>query len=290
MPKADVVIGLASLSLATGRGANRRQAKFVLDRACPHVDFQQKLVCDESQKVGIKFKKQPRWFRERQLEEYEIADLILTPSRYTAQTFPEHLRHKVHIAPLMGRTRTPGSVAVARHQTFTVGMVGLEPLRKGYLYLLEAWKQLALPNAKLLIRSSADFSRYGRLQELLKELPNVEVVPYVPDMANFYALCDVFVLPSMDDGFGMALFEAMANGRPCITTRNCGASELLTNGVDGIVIDAGDSRQIAEAVPQLYREDELRQSIALAGKATAERVKDTALYEQALVGGLQLSR
>jgi len=44
------------------------------------------------------------------------------------------------------------------------------------------------------------------------ESKNVELVKFVPNMADFYGRCDVFVLPSVDDGFGMALVEAMAHG------------------------------------------------------------------------------
>jgi len=112
--------------------------------------------------------------------------------------------------------RFPRETHPQRHPEFTVGVVGGEPVRKGYLYLLDAWERLALANARLLIRSDANFVRYPALQQRLARLSNVEIVRYVPDINNFYQRCDVFVLPSVDDGFGMALFEAMANEVPCI--------------------------------------------------------------------------
>ncbi len=155
-------------------------------------------------------------------------------------------------------------------------------MRKGYLYLLEAWRRLRLPNARLLIRSSSDFSAYPRLAELLQQTPNVEIIEYVPNIAEFYQRCDLFVLPSMDDGFGMALFEAMANGVPAIATRNCGASELLTDGVDGLVIDAGSVDQLVAAISSLYEDEEQRQAIAVAGQQTVARISATTLYEDAL--------
>lgn len=286
MGKSDVVIGFASQSLETGRSTKRRGSRFVLDRACPHVDFQQGLMREETARVGAKFSEAPDWFNERQLEEYELADLIVTPSRYTAETFPAHLRSKIVRAPLLGRTRSAPEVNLKRNEVFTVGVVGGMPLRKGYLYLFEAWKKLALPNAKLRIRSAGDFSMYPALTKLLKELPNVEIVGYVPDMADFYRSCDLFVLPSVDDGFGMALLEAMANGIPTISTRNCGASEMVRNGEEGLVIDARSVDQLVDAIQRLYDDELLRQALAVGGKARAESATRHALYEDALWGSL----
>lgn len=282
MPKADVVVGFATQTLHTGEAAVRRGGRFVLDRACPHVDFQRNLVREESEKTGAQFHPEPAWFRDRQLAEYELAERILVPSRYTAATFPAHLQPKLLLAPLLGRANAKGEIKLARNTPFTVGVLGGQPLRKGYLYLLAAWKQLNLPNARLLIRSSSDFTEFPRLAEMLRETPNVELLDYIPNIAEFYQKCDLFVLPSMDDGFGMALFEAMANGVPSIATRNCGASELLTDGVDGLVIDAGSAEQLAGAILSLYQDEERRQAIAIAGQATVERISATSIYEDAL--------
>jgi glycosyltransferase involved in cell wall biosynthesis len=289
LPRADLVIGLATQALATARTARRRGMRFALDRACPHVDFQQQLVMEESERVGARFEPEPAWFRERQLAEYEAADLILTPSRYTAQSFAPELQSKIVIAPLLGRATAKGEIRLKRNTPFTVGVLGGNPLRKGYLYLLEAWKRLALPDARLRIRSGGDFSQYPRLAELLRELPSVEIVEYIPDIAEFYQGCDLFVLPSVDDGFGMALFEALANGVPSIATTQCGASELLTDGVDGLIIEPRNVDQLAEAILRVYRDEDLRQSLAHAGQQTVERVSAEGIYGRALAGVLRPS-
>lgn len=265
----DLFIGWATASLTTARSSMRRGARFVLDRACPHVDFQQQIVEQESAALGIPWRPQPAWFRDRQLAEYAEAERILAPSEYTRATFPETMRGKIIKAPLFGRCAFPAQTHPERHAEFTVGAVGGEPMRKGYLYLLQAWEKLALPNARLLIRTDADFTQYPALRERLARLSNVEFVRYVPDLNDFYQRCDVFVLPSVDDGFGMALFEAMANEVACIATTHCGSSELLMPGRDGIVIPPRDSELLAEALLSLYRQEELRRTIASAGRATA---------------------
>lgn len=281
----DLFVGWATASLATGRTARRRGAHFVLDRACPHVDFQQQIVAEESAKLGIPYRPQPAWFRDRQLAEYAEAERILTPSDYTRATFPEALRGKIIKAPLFGRCTFPSTTHPGRHAEFTVGVVGGEPVRKGYLYLLEAWERLALPNARLLIRSDAELTQYPALAQRLAHISNIEIVRYVPDMNDFYQRCDVFVLPSVDDGFGMALFEAMANQVACIATTHCGSSELLTPGRDGIVVPPRNADLLAEALLSLYQQEELRQSLAAAGRATAGalgRIDSSPLYDAAI--------
>ncbi|HEY3990245.1 MAG TPA: glycosyltransferase [Acidobacteriaceae bacterium] len=281
----DLFIGWASASLATARAAKRRGARFVLDRACPHVDFQQQIVEQESAALGIRYQPQPAWFRDRQLAEYAEAERILAPSEYTRVTFPEAMRSKIITAPLFGRCAFPAQTHPQRHPEFTVGVVGGDPVRKGYLYLLEAWERLALANARLLIRSDADFAHYPALQQRLARLSNVEIVRYVPDINDFYQRCDVFVLPSVDDGFGMALFEAMANEVPCIATTHCGSSELLTPGRDGIVIPPRNADLLAEALLSLYQQEELRRTLASTARATAtalSRNDSSPLYDAAI--------
>src|ERR1700761_1948530 len=136
----DLFIGWATASITTARAAKRRGARFVLDRACPHVDFQQQIVGEESVKLGIPYRPQPAWFRDRQLAEYEEAERILAPSEYTCATFPEAMRGKIVKPPLSGGSPFPAEPHGARPGESTVGGVGGEPVRKGYLYLLEAWE------------------------------------------------------------------------------------------------------------------------------------------------------
>ncbi len=281
----DLFVGWATGSLASGRAARRGGAHFVLDRACPHVDFQQSIIREEAAKTGFRFHPEPAWFRDRQLAEYEEADRILVPSDYTRRSFSASLQAKTVKAPLFGRCGVPAEARSDRNPVFTVGVVGGDPLRKGYLYLLQAWKQLALPNARLLIRSGADFAQFPTLQSLLRGLSNVELLPYLPDINAFYRQCDVFVLPSVDDGFGMALFEAMANGVPCIATTHCGSSELLTPGRDGIVVHPFQSAQLAAALLSLYESEDLRRSIGAAARITVAsliREDSSPLYDHAI--------
>ena len=273
----DLVVGWAHMSLTTGKRAKELGARFVLERACPHVDFQQQLMREEAEKIGFGFRGDPRWFIERQRQEYELADFILVPSHYSAESFPNELRHKVLVAPIYGRLRTPPPLTQPRGlKRFTVGVVGGEPLRKGYLYLLQGWMKLGLPDAVLRIRTAYDFDEYPKLRELSEQCGNVEFVDHVVDMNDFYQACDLFILPSVDDGFGMALFEAMANGVPCIATTRCGAVELLRDQRDLYVIKPFDADEIAAAIQSLYQDANRRLQLGSTGRAAVEAMLDGA--------------
>jgi glycosyltransferase involved in cell wall biosynthesis len=137
----------------------------------------------------------------------------------------------------------------------------------------------------LLIRSDAELAHYPALAQRLTRISNVEIVRYVPDINDFYQRCDVFVLPSVDDGFGMALFEAMANEVACIATTHCGSSELLTPGRDGIVIPPRSADLLAEALLSLHQQEELRRTLASVGRARAAalgRNDSSPLYDAAI--------
>ncbi len=269
----DLMLGAASSSLATGKAAQRMGATFVLDRACPDIRVQQALMVEEARKVGVTYRTNSPWFVERQVREYENADFILSPSNYSRNSFPEHLKKKTVLAPLYGRAKVAPRVPKAIGAKFVVGVVGGQPLRKGYLYLLQAWKELALPNAELRLRSGGDFARYPVLAKLVAEQDNVRIISYIPDISAFYGECDAFILPSVDDGFGMALFEAVANGVPSIATRNCGASELLLNERDALLIEAFSVEQIKYSLQRLYESQELRERLTLSGPAAVEALQ-----------------
>ena len=287
----DIFWAWASGALSSGRAARRRGARFVLDRACPHVDAQQSLIRTECERLRVAYQAEPHWFRTRQLAEYDEADIILVPSAYSRATFPPGLQSKTLIAPLFGRAPMPqvmipveaasqasNEVGADPSRPFTFGTVGGQPLRKGFLYLLQAWKQLQLPNARLLLRTDAPLDRSPVLRGLLRELPNVEIVRYVGNMSDFYRRCDAFVFPTIDDGFGMALLEAMAQGLPSITTTHCGAAELFTPDKDLIVIPARDAEHLAAAMQRIYSSQETRACLRGNALESLQRIEGGGAY------------
>jgi glycosyltransferase involved in cell wall biosynthesis len=153
---------------------------------------------------------------------------------------------------------------------FRVLFVGQIALRKGLQYLLEAWKQLNIPDAELVlagyvnkddggIELLASYQGYYKwLGFVLEELPQV------------YQSADVFVLPSLSEGASMATIEALSSGLPCITTKNVGC--VLRDGMEGFVVPIGDIGSLKHRIRQLYDDPELRQRMGGVARARAERL------------------
>ena len=82
---------------------------------------------------------------------------------------------------------------------------------------------------------------------------------------------DFFVLPSVEDAFGLVTLEAMASGLPVIVTDHVGASELISSGKDGLVVTAGDATALADAVGELLENEDLRRELGGAARARVEQ-------------------
>jgi glycosyltransferase involved in cell wall biosynthesis len=86
------------------------------------------------------------------------------------------------------------------------------------------------------------------------------------DILRFFRIADTFVLPSFVEGLPIALLEAMALGLPSISTKINAIPEAVKDGETGILIDAGDSEALAEAILKLSADDGLREMLAENGK------------------------
>ena len=120
-------------------------------------------------------------------------------------------------------------------------------LRKGAHYMLEAWRSLAAgPNAELQV-----FGHVGLPERLLAEAPaGVTFMGSVPrtQMMDCYGQADVLAFPTLSDGFGLCVTEALSQGLPVITTDQAGAADLLEPGKSGLIVPAANSAALADAL------------------------------------------
>jgi glycosyltransferase involved in cell wall biosynthesis len=188
--------------------------------------------------------------QERRSAEIALADVVVCNSSLTARS---------HIAAGVDPTRVfvvrlgaPPPIAAVRtsvdQRTGPLRVISAGPfsLRKGAHYLLEGWRRL---NAG----KNATLDVYGRL-----ELPeqvisgNMEGITFhgsTPQAQLFAAFeqADVLVFPTLSDGFGMVVAEALAHGLPVITTDQAGAVDLVTQD-NGLIVPAANPQAIAEAL------------------------------------------
>jgi len=90
-------------------------------------------------------------------------------------------------------------------------------------------------------------------------------VPY-SQLTNHYRNGDVYVQPSFSEAFGMPVAEAMASGLPVVAARVGGIPEVVVNGKTGLLVESGDATALAEAILRLFEDEDLRKSMAKAGR------------------------
>ena len=260
MEECDVLYGWATYSLNSAKKVKSKNGKFILERSCPHILFQENIIKQEAEKLKIKYQEKTNAWIERSIGEYELADFIVVPSQYTYNSFIDKgfSPTKILTVELDKKVLIPPEKKWINKKEFVVGMLGGSVLRKGFLYLLEAWKKLSLPNSKLLLKASEyQLRKSPVVSKYLDELNNVEVLPYFNNINDFYSQCDIFCFPSVDDGFGMAVMEAIANSLPVIITDNVGSKDLFKNQDIGFIVEPYNSEQIAEKIDLFYRNRDL---------------------------------
>lgn len=151
--------------------------------------------------------------------------------------------------------------------------VGRYSWEKGFDLLIEAWEIVALkhPDWTLHIYGLGDKETYQILAKKKGIENKVTCHSFAEDVYEKYRDCSIFVLSSRQEGFGLVLAEAMATGLPSVAF-NCpdGPSEIVTDGVDGILIENGNTQKLAEGVMYLISHDEER---VLFGKKARENMK-----------------
>ena len=103
----------------------------------------------------------------------------------------------------------------------------------------------------------------------------------VEDVVKAYQESSIFVLSSRFEGFGMVLIEAMACGLPVVSF-DCpaGPDEIITDGVDGLLVPSGDVYALAEKLMVLMSDDNLRRRLGQQARQTAQRYEMTTIANQ----------
>src|SRR3989338_6771480 len=143
--------------------------------------------------------------------------------------------------------------------------------RKGLSFLLKSLKLLKEENIFLIIAGKGDRKYYQREAESFGVYNLIRFAGHRSDIHKFYASADIFVLPTIYEPFGMVVTEAMASGLPVVVSRQAGASELITEGEDGILIkNADDHEEIAHILMPLVKDKDLREKIGYKARLKAE--------------------
>ncbi|MPZ22897.1 MAG: glycosyltransferase [Dehalococcoidia bacterium] len=155
--------------------------------------------------------------------------------------------------------------------------LGRPEKRKGLRYLLRAFRQVRreMDNVRLVIVGPP--SRLTQAQKAWVErrgIPDVVFAGYVPaeDVPRYYRTADIYCAPNIgNESFGLVLIEAMACGTPIVASNIEGFGDVMTHGVEGLLVRPNDEDALATALLQLLKSPERRAQMTLLGRSRAEQ-------------------
>ena len=227
-------------------------------------------------------------------------DLIIAISDHIARfTVSRGVRHPERVRRVYHGLEPPVTKALEREgqhirqelgispDEFLVGNVGRLALQKGQRHLIAAMPLLLerVPRARAIIAGGGDLEDY--LRELASEIGVAECVHVLGPRKDVPALMhaiDVFVMPSIWEGFGLVLLEAMAAGRPIVASRVATIPEVVVDGETGLLVPAGDPLALASALADLAEQPA---RAARMGEAGRERLRRQFSVEK-MVGDTEL--
>ena len=215
-----------------------------LVRGSAHIETQYKLLAEEEQRAGLELDKPSQWIRAREQREYDLAHLIFVLSTFASRSFVERGVDpaKVRLLPLgtdCSRFRAAPDDTADRIERLNSGarlrilIVGTFSHRKGAIDLVRIGEAL---------HEIAEFRFVGAIASDAADLCGraMKVIQFagkVPqfDLPRQYQWGDLFVFPTIEDGFAAVLAQAAAAGLPILATTNCAAPDIIKEGAIGWV-------------------------------------------------------
>ncbi|MBI4403741.1 MAG: glycosyltransferase family 4 protein [Deltaproteobacteria bacterium] len=262
---ADLFIGWSSFSLETLR--TRQAGRHVVVRDSAHIAYQYDLLKEEYRKFGRTFPDR-QFCLERELEEYDRADSIVVLSDFAKKTFVEKgiSASKVDVLRLGADTSVfhPSADRLAQLPLKAV-YFGQLSIKKGIHYLLEATRDLKHLELTLVGSVDPDF------RPLLQKYSHAQIHKPMahPQLASFIREFDLFVFPTLEDGFGQTLIQAMASGLVSVVTDNCGAAERMEDA--GVIVPIRDAFALRTALQKFIENPQLLPAMKHKAVALARR-------------------
>jgi glycosyltransferase involved in cell wall biosynthesis len=244
----------------------------ILMRGSAHISTQAELLEAEEKRTGSPQERPSPWIISRELREYKLADKIVALSSFARDSFIANGLNpqKVPLLPLGASLETfrpsPQAIEERRRrilsgQPLRVLFVGTMSFRKGLYDLASVVKKLnghSSGDNRFVFRFIGQApSEAAALKAELSGL--VEFVPRLPqaELARWYSWGDIFVFPTIEDGYAVVLAQASFSGLPVLTTTNSGGPDLIKNDETGWILPIRSPQLFVERLSwcESHRED-----------------------------------
>ncbi|GAB4403120.1 MAG: glycosyltransferase family 4 protein [Anaerolineales bacterium] len=251
------------MGLRTALHVKKRGGIVICDVRAEHVDRQEETLRREYDRLGLPYRSLRALYRDRLLAEYDVADFLIVPSSFVAESMMCSGIHprKIILLPYgvnLYRLPSERSYHERAKKTFRVLFVGQIIPLKGIHHLVQAFTRLRLPQSELIVVGQGDAEYLTLLKRLVPTDVSMRFTGQLTqaELWTYYQSADVFVLPTLSEGSALVVYEAMAAGLPVITTPNAGA--VVCDGVDGLLFPACDVDALQDKILYLYNNPDAR--------------------------------
>jgi glycosyltransferase involved in cell wall biosynthesis len=248
-------------ALQTLKTAARLGIPTVLERCNANTRFAMEIVQQECDRLGVALPPDHEHAYDaeklrKEEEEYDLADRLLCPSDFTAKTFLDkgYAKEKLarHIYGFDEKVYYPSSVPREPKPGLTMLFVGVCAVRKGVHFALEAWlKSPASKEGTFLIAGEFLPAYAEKLAPMLKH-PSVHVLGHRDDVPELMRKSDILILPSIEEGFGLVVTEAMGSG--CVPLASEACTEICKHMETGLMHRIGDVAAITQHITMLHED------------------------------------
>jgi len=273
--KSDIFHGWMGYSMKSMEIAKKQGAITILECASSHPRSQKKLLMEEYEKYPSNSKTADELDLIKMEKELARADYVLIPSDFVEQSFidqgfPEKKIIKIPFGVDLKKFTTKKE---KKDNKFRAIFVGSIQLRKGIQYLLQAWDELNLKNAELIIVGRV----YPDIQRVIDKYKKNKSIKFVgfADPRKYYAQADIAVFPSIEEGSALVNYEAMASGLPLITTFNSGT--IARDGKEALIVPIRNIKILKEKIKYMYSNPDKAKKM---GKAARKLVEENYTWEK----------
>jgi glycosyltransferase involved in cell wall biosynthesis len=271
--ESDVFLFYNGAGLRTARRIAAAGVSRVVEVVNCHVETQEEILQEEHRQFGLPFRGFHKREVARRVREYHEADAILCASEFVLRSFVEKgfSRERLFKVPYGFEPPPNADSAPPGGDVFRVLYVGQITVRKGLRYLIEAFRGLRHPRKELwIVGSRAPVT--GLEDVSIPDGAKFCGVLKGEDLMRAYRSASVFVLPTLEDGFGLVMGEALSFGLPVLATVNSGAKDLFDDGVEGFHLPIREPAAIREKLQTLADDPARAIRMSVAAKERVRRL------------------
>ncbi|MFZ5759467.1 MAG: glycosyltransferase family 4 protein [Thermodesulfobacteriota bacterium] len=158
-----------------------------------------------------------------------------------------------------------------------IGQVGKMIAHKGFRFTIDAARLLQRDCPQIHVLLLGDGPLWPELQDQARDLANLTMLGHVDDIGNYLAALDLLVFPSLHEGMGSTILEAMQHEVPVVAAKAGGIPDLIEDGVTGLLVAPGNAQALAAAIRALLERPELARSLAREARGQLSRFSPQAM-------------